>query len=382
MIGGLTSAGLVVPTFAEIKSDIEASYRSKFGESINTEADSVFGILINIHAERELNMWLALEATYGSHYPTAGGVSLDNVAAVTGVARLAKKQSKATGACTGTNGTVIPAGSQIKVNSTGEVWSLDSEFTIGTTTNVGMTSVNYGPINALTTDTYTPVTQVFGWTGFTCTVNATLGRLDETDAQLRTRRTALLRALGSGTAAAVAARVAELDDVTACTVVENTSGLTDAQGRPGHSFECIVLGGTTQPIVDAIWLHKPSGIQTYGTSNGTITDALGQSQTVYFSRPTQKNIYVDIVGTKNSKYPVDGDTQIRSAILSYGQTLTIGDDAKYLSVISKIIATVPGIETLTVELGLSNGTETVANISIENNEIAMFDASRIDVSMT
>jgi uncharacterized phage protein gp47/JayE len=70
------------------------------------------------------------------------------------------------------------------------------------------------------------------------------GTQSETDDALRLRRARTLAIAGTATLDAIVAEVASLDGVTEANGYENTTGSTDADGRPGKSFEIVVLGGT------------------------------------------------------------------------------------------------------------------------------------------
>lgn len=385
LLAGLTENGFIVPTFEEVRADVEADYKAKYGESINTRSDSVFGMMIDIAAERELVLWQEIDSVYNSQYASASGTSLDQVLALTGVTRLlpAKSTSKAT--ITGTGGTVLPPGRVFSVDSTGARWVIPSQVTIpggGSISDVAVESEDYGAINALATDTFTIETQVSGWTAISLDEDATLGNLLEKDSEARVRRDVLLRALGSGSLPALAARLTEVDGVTSASVAENDTDAT-VGGLVAHSLKAIVQGGTGPDIAQAIFDNKPIGIATNGTQSEVIVDQFGNNHTIKYDRPTSIPIFVDVDGTKDATlYPSDGDTQISNLVVAAISALEIGDDVYYLKILSDIIETIPGLLTLTVELGLSEGTETVTNITIDFDEIATISAADIDILIT
>jgi uncharacterized phage protein gp47/JayE len=107
---GITSTGPVIKRLADIKSEYEASYKEKYGNSFDVSASSPEGQMIGIESEREALLWELFEDLYYAGYPdTAFGVSLDNCAAINAVLRLAAAKSTVVGqGLFGDIGTVIP----------------------------------------------------------------------------------------------------------------------------------------------------------------------------------------------------------------------------------------------------------------------------------
>jgi len=83
--------------------------------------------------------------------------------------------------------------------------------------------------------------------------------------------------------------------------------------------------------------------------------------------------------TTDANYPTDGDTQISDLMVTYGATLTNGDDVLNYKLIDAI-ASVPGILTIEIKQGLSDPPTLTANIAIANDEVAITTADNITVS--
>ena len=83
----------------------------------------------------------------------------------------------------------------------------------------------------------------------------TVGRLDETDEELRVR---FNRGVGSGspTLGSIFSTLSNIEGVSLVRIFENTADTIDAVGRPPNTYECIVEGGDTQTIGDAIQKTK------------------------------------------------------------------------------------------------------------------------------
>lgn len=217
-------------------------------------------------------------------------------------------------------------------------------------------------------------TPVSGWDSCTNFVAEVTGRDIETDSELRIRRTASLSIIGAATVPAIQARILqEVDDVTACLVVENDT-MAEVGGRPAKSFECIISGGDDDEIAEKIWELKPAGIATHGGEEVTIKDIDGNDQTIKFSHPTPITIVVDLHYGLNTEetFPAGGEDAIKAAIKAMGDLQQIGEDIiiqKYFTPIYSIEG-VGDVTSLTFDPDGDGPTSD--NIVIAANEVATF----------
>ncbi len=215
------------------------------------------------------------------------------------------------------------------------------------------------------------------------------GNATETDAELRERRRTALYGYGYATDDAIYARILqEVDNVSYVKVVSNRTDSADSEGRPAHSTEVIVLGGTDSAIAEKLWDIWPAGTAFYGTTSINITDSDGDTQTVKFSRPTSVYIWVKIVLSISSEedFPTDGTDTIANNIITWAtENLTVGSDVIFQKLFSCVYS-VDGVTSATITIGSSttSGTEpteySAANISIGDSQAAVFDLTQIDVS--
>jgi len=243
-----------------------------------------------------------------------------------------------------------------------------------------------GPILA-TAGTLTIIeTPVSGLDAINNLQDAVLGRNLETDTELRLRRRQSLNVLAAATVEAIKARILqEVDSVIGVTIFENRESIV-VSGRPPHSFECVVSGGTDQDIGNKIWAIKPAGIQTFGNVAVNVIDSQGDTQVMYFSRATNKYSWVRVTITLDPEYdfPADGLDQIKNNILAYGETFVPGQNM----IIQKFFAPVyyvPGIAMALVEIAVTAApmdvpTYGTVNIPIGEIEIAVFDLTRISAT--
>ena len=307
---GLTSQGLRTKQLDEIIFELEVAFRSHFGEEANVDpATSILGQIIGIYSERETLIWELLLAVYLNAFPdSAEGVSLDNVAAITALERLAATKSTVVARCSGVVGTSLLTGRIVSVTGTGARFVSTAPAVIGGGGFVDVTfeAEELGEVQAPAGSLVVIETPVTGWTSVVNEEDADLGRGLETDVELRLRRAESLHIIGAATVEAIQARILdEVANVTDVIVVENETDVTDPEGRPPHSLQAIVAGGADQAIGDKIWELKAAGIQTYGTDvSVTVTDSQGFDHTIDFDRATILRSFLHIQLTVETGFNV------------------------------------------------------------------------------
>jgi uncharacterized phage protein gp47/JayE len=454
MAWGVTSTGFNRPTLAEIKTEIEASYKAFFGNSIDVSPQSNFGQLIGIAADREFALWSMGEALAQNFTPDgAVGVPLDNLCALTGTVRHPATKSAVIAVATGDNGTSLPAGRVVAVAVTGVRFASTTDATLTTVTEyntlgvgdsiakgdrvwtdeagtlrvyecviAGLTSGSLPPFTesaAVTDNTVTwaycgrgkaasalpvqsedtglkvavagtlttIVTAVSGWQSVGNLLDATLGTDLESDAALRVRRNAELQTQGAGTLGAIRAAVLEVDagtssEVTACGVFENTTDAT-VDSMPPHSVEVLVQGGVDADLAAAIFGEVAAGIQTYGNQGPfVVMDSQGVDHNLYFSRPTAVPIYIIAnVSVDVTKFPSDGATQVKNAIVAYGDAQVAGKD-----VVSRAIGAagfaIPGVIDVEALIGTAPTPTLTTTIVATSRQLPTYDTSRVTVNVS
>lgn len=243
-------------------------------------------------------------------------------------------------------------------------------------------SVDTGPVQALAGTLNQIDTPVSGWTAVDTNVAVTLGEDEETDAEFRVRRLLALTGLGNATIDAIRGDLLSVEGVLSVTVFENDSDVTDGGGRPPHSIECLVDGGTDQLVAQAIWDSKAGGINTHSSTadSGTAVDSQGNDQIMDFTRPTDIPIFLDITLTVDGDYPADGDAQVEAAVLAWALTLLIGEDVIVYPYLVGSFDEVLGVVTVVIDIGTSGSPSGDANITIAETERATFAAGDLNVT--
>lgn len=388
----LTPEGLRAQSFDEIRAELVEAIQSTVGP-INTGPESAIGQQISVIAEREALLVQAIQAVYVSQYPaSAAGRSLDGVVQLTGITRREATRTTVTVQLTGDAGTTIPANSAARTQ-TDDVFFLVEAVTLdsGGQGEGQMIAQDAGAVVVPAGSLDTIETPISGWDSVNNANDGTTGRPVESDPELRLRRAASLQVTGSATVNAIRARLLEqVPDVTSASIIENRSDTVDGDGRPPHSFEAVVAGGTDQDVADLIWEAKAAGIETTGTETVIVEDSEGRQQVIQFTRPIPQYIWAKVTLDPNGvgAFPDDASTLATDAIVEKGNALALGQDVVYQSLYGPVYRAVDGLESITVQIAVSTDPNTEPasgdfaeqNIAIAANEIARFDAARIEVT--
>ncbi len=443
---GLTAEGFVPKTTQIAIAEMVAALRAVYGTSVMHEKSALY-VFVAIVAERLGELWEVGEQINASQDPDAATkTALDALCALTGTLRRAATKSAVTLTLTGTNATLVPTGSQAKTASTNKVfttlanatlvtltaWAPTTVYAVGNRrTNAGRSYVcitagtsagaggptttaaditdntvhwryigegaaavdvaaeasETGPTVALSGDITSIVTPVSGWSSVRNLLDAEEGTNVETDETLRLRRVLELSQAGTSTPDAIRAAVLDVEGVTACTVFYNNTDVTDADGVPPHAVEVLVRGGVNQDIFDCLLANVAAGIATHGTTSGTATDSEGVSHTVKFSRPTEIAIWVILDAVVHNgaggTFPSDGSTQIKQAIVDWGDDQATGRNAVSSRVAAQAMTIEGVLEVPTLPLiGTVNPPTVSTTIAISSRQLATYDTSRITVNLT
>jgi len=380
---GLTTSGFEIKDLDTILTECEAEEKNLLGQSLNVRPTSVPGVFNGVFSAKLSEMWEVTEEVYSAWNPdTATGVSLDQLCQITGVIRLAATQSTVTLSLTGTPGTPIPTGRRVKNASTNTYWTnpLSGVIGGGSSVLIGFQAEATGPSIGVAGTLTIIDTPVSGWSAVTNPADATLGRDEETDADLRVRRAELLTAAGKGTVDSIRADVRDVDEVTDVEVYENTTLVTDVDGLPGKAFEVLVSGGDNDEIAQAIWNSKPAGISAHGSASGMAYDALSAQRPMFFTRPTLKNTYLAVTATTGVGF--SGLTaDIALSLVSFGNVAYgIGDDVVRQRLRGATFVT-GVVDNPAFALDYYASPTATSNLPVGSRERAVFDTSRVSVTL-
>ena len=304
----LSDAGLYTPTYAETRQEILELFEAAYGE-VDDSADSMDGRLIELLTERFQANNLSLQSVNDATEPdNATGAALENISGFSGITRNELSNSTVTLTLAGTPGITVPGDRTVKIQD-GSV-NEGIEFTIPdawTFDGIGAASVSAtcedeGPIVAKAGTITEIVTPIPGWTSVTNAGDTIPGRYLETDPELKARRETSLARPGSGTQNAIEAYLLdEVDGVTDAKVFSNNSSVI-VTGIDPYSIECIVDGGATQDIGEAIFYRGGVTVSTSGDIPVTVQDSGGYDQEIDFSRPADFECYMHVELLVNSSF--------------------------------------------------------------------------------
>lgn len=250
-------------------------------------------------------------------------------------------------------------------------------------TVVGSVNPSIGQVNSIVTNS----ANIISVTNYDTFV---VGRDLETDSELRTRHRKSSQLSGNGTLSSIYSHLSNIEGVSLVRIFENSSDDTDGEGRPPHSFECIVEGGDPNDIATTIWNSKPVSVSTYGTGYSLVEDYSGSPQSVYWSRPVLKYINVRVTYTLYDEEtpPDDLVNTIKKVITEYGDSLGLDKDVIPQRLLVPIYSSIDGLGSVTIEIGTSYSPTSAlpdqlpyqtSKISISSREKADFDPVRIQV---
>lgn len=380
----LTAEGFDRTRLDDILAQHVAAMNDIFGADISLNPDDLDYLTLSIFANAVSEVTMLAEAVYHSFNPqSATGAALSRLVQLNKITRIVGTHSQATVRCTGTVGTTIPAGSLVKHESSGVVFITQAEAIIGAGgyVDVDVLSELMGPYSAAI-DTLTVIgSPTYGWQSVTNDAAAIVGRYEETDEQLRIRRAKSTGTPGQTSRGSIYGAVANLPDVTQVAIYENITDAVDVNGMSAHSIMVIVNGGADQDIWDTILLKKSLGVTMLGDEVGTAVDSYGHSNEIKFARPTAVNIYIDISLEIRVGWPSDGVDQIKNAIVDWGiANQEIGEELIF-SRIYEPVNSIPGHSISAMTVGIAAAPTLSDNIAIAFDELAVFDVSRITVTI-
>jgi Baseplate J-like protein len=333
-MSGYDGYGFSSKTYETILAEIEADQKASpaLGPLLVTDPSEPLGQVNGAHARKLAEVWEAVQVLSGAFDPTkVVGYMHTALAAITGTLRKGAVKAQCNATVNLNAGATLPAGSTANV-----LGRTDLQFsTRDAVTNSGAVPANFaavlvakefGPIVALTGSITIITLPVSGWNTVVNTTDATGGRLEETDAELRVRRLVEITTGTSGRVDSIRTDLLLLKGMLDVSVQENE---TDAivNGLLPHSVYAIVWDGvvpqlTDQQVGDALFLAKGGGIDTNGATIVTTLDKQGRSHVVKFDRATELQFWITIVVEYDplvlnaSALVTAAATQVRDAMLA------------------------------------------------------------------
>ncbi len=386
---GITTDGFVRKSLTEIKQEKDDAVRVVFGPDINLAVQSPDGQINQNSALSDDQLWQIAEETFNATDPDKTiDIGLSNLVKINAIERQEAQATSFIFVCAGTIGVTVPIPQTVSngaelIATTLAAFTFDGSGNASVAAELNTTGdipVGIGVMTVIET----PFT---GWDTVTNPAVGTEGRDRETDGELRVRRNKSTAASSQNQIEAIIGAVGNVAGVTNLTVLENDTDITDGDGVPSHSFEVIVVGGTNADVALAIWNNKPTGIQSFGTTESeVILDSQSLPHSIDFTRPAAITIFVIANLTTRPDYPLDGDDQIKQAIVDYadgtlvqGRGFDPGDDVIFTELYTPINV-VPGHDIDSLFIDTTPAPAATANIVIAVREVSDFIIANITVN--
>lgn len=390
----INQTGLIVPDTEDVLGEVQQEYRDVFGQDLVVAPSTPQGALIVAETTARTDVVRNNAALANQINPNqAGGIFLEAIAALTGLAREPGEPSTLSAVnLTGQPGTIIPAGSRASLGIDGLQFESLAQVTLDL---LGMATVDFqavedGPVAVNIGDLDTVVSAVLGWETASNPTAATLGKLEESDIAFRRRRGVTLALQGSGGPEAIISALYNTEGVKSLTFRENVTDATeviDGVSLVEHSIYVCVDGGTDQDIAATLVDSKSSGSDYNGDQVVDYVEPIsGQTYEVKFDRPDLVAILARVT-VKVSGATADPDVLVRTALLAYvngeieGESgFTVGTSVSPFELAGAINIMSPGLYVQKVEIRKqASGSYAVDEIPIEIFEKATLSDGGITV---
>jgi uncharacterized phage protein gp47/JayE len=350
---------------------MQAKFEELSGKSPNwndsEEFVAIMMAVVNAELQTEAETQQAVWDAYSPNNAT--GRANENIAALALLERIPASASRAVVSLSGTPGVIVPAGKIVRHATTKTRWTLLEDVTLP---DAGIFECSEtGPVPAGVGTLTSIVTPVSGWSSSTNTA-ATLGRVAETDAELRARRVRALGQASTGTIASISSAVLAVDGITGVLVVDNRTDFDVTVGAFTVAPTKILVMVLPDPLVtdektalaEALVSTVAAGTRTVGDETCE-TSVDGVTYSFNFAYADVRSVDVDVTLSLSSGYELeDVEQAVRDALADYFSLLQIGGNVLLLPVYGKI-ADIPGITEVVLEF---DGSPT--NLSLAASEIA------------
>jgi hypothetical protein len=340
MTNSINETGLVLETLADIVAGLELGFKTIYGDDINVAANSPDGQMINLFAQAKIDMLDLISNIYNSFSPTSAiGSTLDQRCAINGVIRKAATRTTVyvtitTDRAVALVGLDTVGGIPFTVSDgTGNKFNLIT----GLTTVIGANTLLFSAEQAGAIEvTQNTITNIDSITLGVLTANnfneATIKGVDEeTDSQLRFRRSKSVSNPSSGYLDGLSGALLALEEVVFAQVYENNTDVTDVYGITPHSIWCVVDGGIAADIANTIYERRNAGCGMYNGTGATGTTgpakvvAIEQVNGFYipikYSEAIHYDLYIRLIVTsRKSSHSIDA-TLLKNGIyanIDYG----------------------------------------------------------------
>lgn len=341
MPNAIDDNGFTKVRFQDLRLEKAQEYKDGFeNQNLKTDVQSGVGQEVSLSTKAEDDLASTMQALLSLFSPlSAQGVHQSNLALL-----MNKKRQDAVGSTvdiditTDVSGATVAAGFIVSdgVND----YATDAEIIIppSSTASTQATCTVTGPVESASGTITEIKTPVFGVISVTNLLDATVGRVRESDGSLRARMLAS-SADSSSTVIGLRSALSNIDGVTQENVLDNKTNAVDALGIPAGAVFPIVEGGSDDDIAQqliiagvagGIGYAKAADIPSATIVSGTYTDntvSPPQVHTAHWARPDDVQVFVKATIQTLANYPADGDDKVKAAIVEWvADNATLGRD--------------------------------------------------------
>lgn len=190
------------------------------------------------------------------------------------------------------------------------------------------------------------VTNRPGFLSCTNLIEPVLGRMRETDTELRQSYIKRISAHATRMTNSIESSILDsVQGVTSVRCYDNKTNLTDEYGRPPHSIEVVVSGGSDMEIARAILEQKAGGIQTYGSTKVEVPSDDSQPVEVCFNRPQPVYAWLKVSLTPSRKeaLPPNYADLVKESLVSQCEEILPGKTLFIQELLGDVYRSVTGV---------------------------------------
>jgi len=365
----LTPDGVQVDTYDQIFAELADGLRAIYGPDIDLAPDSPDGQRVGIVAKLVLDSHSFSAALYNQLDPDfATGRLLDTIIKFAGLRRGSPARSSVDVTVSVDYGLTLPDGYTVE-DEKGDLWRLDGTraLTAGDNT-VTLNAVNFGAIEGPAGTVNEPATVVLGVSSVSNPTAATVGRDEETDGELRTRRNRSLQNPSTSTVGGLFSAIGNLAGVIDLQIYENDSDTTDTDLSLGpHSLRCIVRGGEIADIAETIAKNKTGGTPLKGDVTGTYIEEVerpdGSTYSIIhemkFDRPDETSLSVRVTVESTDGSTVDTELIAQSIA---ERTYNISEIARATNLYARVYGALNNVVATDMEISDDGGSTWVDGV--------------------
>lgn len=381
----ISATGITAPPYSDILASLIASYQGIYGADVYLQPDAQDYQLLAIFAQAINDSNNATIAAYLSYSPTyAQGVGLSSQVKINGIQREAPSNSSSPLTLLGVAGTEIING---VVGDGTYDWALPALVTIPPGGEIVETAIctTPGAIQAAPGAISKIQNPQLNWQSASNDDSATPGAPVENDAQLRVRQAQSVAGPSQTVKAGIQAAVGNLVGVQTVLVYENPTNAADSNGLPAFNICVVVQGGNAVDIANAIALHKPPGVPTFGSISETVTDQAGVTSVINFQPALIVNVKAELDLKALVGYSTDIGSAAQATCAAYVTGLDLGAIAIYLTKFQAAALGIAGSTTfnlLTAKLARIGSGLAVADLPLAFDEVPILLAGNVTLVIT